>query len=301
MQQKSAISIVFSLLLIVVAAVATAIATLPAQAGEALSRVQESGRLVVGTAGNMPPMTLQLESGKAVGLDMDIAKLMAQTMGVELVTKVMSFDKLLPAVRSGEVDLAISNITMTPDRNLQVAFVGPYLISGKCVVTKEEKLAQSEKVVEFNTPETRLAVLKGSTSELFVQEVLPKATVVTVDDIVSGAMMVEKGEVGGLLTEYPMCVETIARNPKAGFISIFSRLTYDPIGIALPGEDAHFINWTQNFLNRLENTRLFDALRKKWLGEMTLQLKEKPATEAEAPPASEPTEQGQAKEPAAGQ
>lgn len=258
----------------------------PSRAGETLDRVLERGRLVVGTSGNMPPMTLQMEEGKVVGLDMDLAKLMAQGMGVELETKVMPFDQLLPAVKAGEVDLALSNITMTPERNLAVAFVGPYLVSGKCIVTKEEKLAQSEQVVEFDTPETTLAVLKGSTSELFVREVLPKATVVTVDDLFEGAALVKKGEVSGMLTEYPMCVETIARNPKAGFVSVFSRLTYDPIGVALPADDTHLLNWTRNFLNRLENTRLFDALRRKWLGEMVVEIKRKeqsPAAEESAP------------------
>ena len=65
-----------------------------------------------------------------------------------------------------------------------------------------------------------------------------------------------------------ICVATLNANPEAGFVSLFSLLTYEPIGIALPAGDAQFINWTQNFLSRLEGTDTLKGLAKQWLGEI---------------------------------
>jgi len=45
-------------------------------------------------------------------------------------------------------------------------------------------------------------------------------------------------------------------------------LTYEPIGIALPANDALFVNWTSNFLERLDKTLTLEVLAKKWLGEL---------------------------------
>ena len=69
-----------------------------ATAGQALSRIQERGELVLGTSGNMPSMSQKLEDGKVVGFDIDLARLMASGMGVKLKIKTLSFDELLPAL-----------------------------------------------------------------------------------------------------------------------------------------------------------------------------------------------------------
>ena len=233
----------------------------------ALSRIQERGELILGTSGNMPTMTQVDASGKVTGFDIDIARLMANVMDVKLVTKVMPFSELLPALEAGKVDVVISNVTITPKRNLRVAYVGPYLTSGKCIVTRDKALAEAKKSPDLNTPATRLAALKGSTSEDFAKELFPQATIVTVEDYADAAGMLKDGKVGGLLTDYPICVATLKNNPDAGFVSLFSLLTYEPIGIALPANDAQFINWTNNFLQRLEGTDTLKGLSKLWFGE----------------------------------
>ena len=58
----------------------------------------------------------------------------------------------------------------------------------------------------------------------------------------------------------------LQRYPDAGFVSLFSLLSYEPIGIALPGSDPLYINWTENFLKRLEGVGLLDELGTRWFG-----------------------------------
>ena len=70
----------------------------------AMSKIVKSGQLVLGTSGNQPPMTMLDKNGKPEGFDIDLADLMAQALGVKLVTKHMDFNKLLDALESGEVD-----------------------------------------------------------------------------------------------------------------------------------------------------------------------------------------------------
>ena len=235
-----------------------------------LDRILQKGELVLGTTGNMPPMTQTREDGKIVGFDIDLARLMAAGMGVKLNIRVMPFDQLLSTLQRGEVDVVISNMTMNPERNLNVAFVGPYLVSGKCIVTKREDLARAKEAGDLNVPETRLAALKGSTSANFVTKLFPNATFTPVDDYDVGVKMIQEGKIGGLLTEYPICQSILVRYPDAGFISLFSLLTYEPIGIALPGSDPLYINWTENFLSRMEGTGLLKELSKRWLPAGTL-------------------------------
>ena len=113
-----------------------------------------------------------------------------------------------------------------------------------------------------------LVVLKGSTSEDIVRTLMPKVKLETVEDIQVGVKMVADDKIGGMMADYPVCLHTINANTKAGFISVFSMLTYEPIGIALPANDALFMNWTNNFLERLEETETLELLASKWLGEL---------------------------------
>jgi len=232
-----------------------------------LSRIAQRGELILGTSANMAPMTYTREDGKVVGLDIDVARLMAKSMDVKLTIKTLPFAELLPALDRGDVDVVISNMTITTKRNMKAAFVGPYMTSGKCIITKQENLARAEQAEDLNTPETRMVVMAGTTSEDFVKTLLPKATVTTTEDLETGVAMVRNDEVGGMLTDYPICLSTLKDNQDAGFVSLFSKLTYEPIGIALPGNAPLFVNWTENFLARLEGTGILDEIGKHWFGQ----------------------------------
>ena len=73
-----------------------------------------------------------------------------------------------------------------------------------------------------------------------------------------------------MLTDYPICLATLKSHPDAGFVSVFSLLTYEPIGIALPAGDAQFINWTENFLDRMDKTNGLKEFGHRWFGEFKL-------------------------------
>lgn len=233
-----------------------------------LSRIVKNGQLVLGTSSNQPPMTMTDENGKPAGFDIDLAAIMAQALGVKLVTKTIPFNELLGALETGKVDVVISNMTINPSRNMRVAFVGPYMTSGKCLITKKENLAKVDDAAELNIPAMNLVVLKGSTSEDIVRTLMPKAKLVTVENVDKGIKMVADDKVGGMLADYPVCLHTVNSNPEAGFISIFSMLTYEPIGIALPANDPLFVNWSSNFLERMDKTLTLDVLANKWLGKL---------------------------------
>lgn len=236
----------------------------PAKSETALQGIIKKGELVLGTSGNMTPMTRSINDGKdAVGFDIDLAKSMAETMGVKLVIKVMPLDKLVDAVQNGEVDIVISNMTMTPDRNTKVAFVGPYLTSGKCIVTQLPDLAHADKE-HLNESHKKIAVTSGSTSEEFVKTTMPGITEVPVTTQEEAITMIRNNEVAAFLTDFPVCKAIISNNPNDKFVSVFTNLTYEPIGVAIAPQNTHLINWTQNFLVRADHVGFLKALAIKW-------------------------------------
>jgi polar amino acid transport system substrate-binding protein len=236
-------------------------------ASPVLDRIQHRGELIVGTMGNMPPLNMTSKDGEIFGLEPDLAGMLADAMNVKVEFVTKPFYELLPALQNGEVDMVISGMTITPERNLKVAFVGPYFISGKAFLTKIKNIAYAEEAADANNPGTKIVALRGSTSQAFAEKFLDKTTLFTTGTYDEAVDMVLKDKVHAMIADYPICVVSVFRYPDAGLLSVVTQLTYEPIGIALPANDPLLINWTQNTLNNIEGSGQLDDLKLKWFAE----------------------------------
>jgi len=232
-----------------------------------LQSILESGELRVGLSGNQPPLNMTNKSGEIIGLEVDLMKALAQSMGLTVRFVVKPFADLIPAIENGEVDVVISGMTITPERNARVAFVGPYFISGKSVLTKSAEIASADSATLLNNADHRYAVLAGSTSEAFVDQVLPKAVSVPAKDYDAAVQMVLDDEVQAMIADFPICQLSVMRHPEADLSTLMTPFTIEPLGIALPADDPLLINLIDNYLNTLENTGLLIQFKAKWFSD----------------------------------
>ncbi len=229
-----------------------------------LSRIVKSGEFRVGMSGSQPPFCVKSKSGELIGYEVELAKLLANAMGVELKIVEKPFGELLGALEAGEVDAVMSGMTMTPERNVRVAFVGPYMVSGKSILTTSTALAAIDEASDIDQSDIRLAALAGSTSQKFVERLIPKAKLTTTSDYDEGVKAVMEGKVDAMVADFPICALTMLRYPDAGLATLSRPLTIEPIGIALPPGDSLLVNMVTNYLGALEGTGLLELLEKKW-------------------------------------
>jgi polar amino acid transport system substrate-binding protein len=234
-----------------------------------MDRIISRGELRVGVSGDMPPMNLLTKEGTVIGMDVDLAAMIADAMGVRLSLQRIDFNDLLPALESGGIDMIISNMTMTPQRNRRVAFVGPYFTSGKAFLTKRSSIAQAKGLPEVNNAQYTFVALKGSTSEAVIRQGAPQAKLLTAGTQTEAIRMVIDGKADAMIADYPICVVAVYRHPEAGLVSVVTPVTYEPIGIAVPKGDPHLLNWLGNFLHGLEKAGFMDELGKKWFAQPT--------------------------------
>ena len=239
--------------------------TAKASASPVIDRILQRGELAVGMTGNMPPMNMTSKEGELIGYEVDLARAMAKAMGVRAKLAVMPFAELLPALQSGKIDLILSNMTITPGRNLKVAFVGPYFTSGKAFLTKIKTIAMADEAEDIDAKNTKLAALKGSTSQAFVEESIPEATLVTANDYDEAVKMVLEDKVHAMVADYPICVVSVFRYPNQGLLSVVTTLTYEPIGVGVPAGDPLLVNWVENFMGIAAETGLLQELKENWL------------------------------------
>jgi polar amino acid transport system substrate-binding protein len=197
-------------------------------------------------------------------MEVDLARFFASGMEVKLTLRRMPFNDLLPALEKGQVDMILSGMTMTPQRNLKVAFVGPYFASGKSVLTKKKNVESVDELSKMNHPDKVLIALKGSTSQMFVEKLIPKAKLVLADDYDQAVASVRNDKAVAMVADYPICVVSVYRYSDAGFITLAKPISYEPIGVALPANDPLLVNWVQNSLNLLEKSGEIEGLMSRW-------------------------------------
>ncbi len=232
--------------------------------GPVLDRVVETGVLRVAMSVDQPPFNMRNRAKTIIGFDVDLARALANAMRVKLEVVERPFAELLPAVTKGDADIAISGLTITPERTRSVSFVGPYTLSGKSMLTtvRIKKVATSG--ADFNAPEIRIVALADSTSESFVRRQLPRADLHTIPNYNEGIQMLLTGQVDAMVADIPILQLSMLRYPDAELGIIEPQLSVEPLGLAIARGDAQFENLLRNYLHAFEQSGLLPRLRAKW-------------------------------------
>ena len=93
--------------------------------------------LIVGTEPTFPPFEFT-EDGKDVGFDIDLLQAVSDKIGYKMEIKNLGFDALIPALKSGQIDLIAAGMDATEERKKQVDFTDVYFSGGYTVVVRKD-------------------------------------------------------------------------------------------------------------------------------------------------------------------
>lgn len=127
-------------------------------------------KLVVGTEAGFAPYEY-LKGNEVVGVDMDIAKAIADELGMELEIKNMDFDGALLAVQSGKVDFVAAGVSVDPERDKVMDFSHEYVSSTEVVVVNKANpkvSASAEGLSGADLDGKIVAVQQGNIADIWV-------------------------------------------------------------------------------------------------------------------------------------
>ena len=256
--------------LTIVAGLLLAAGTMSAHA-DALQDIEAHKAIKVGMLVDFPPYGLMNEQNKPDGYDADVAKLLAQDFGVNLQLVPVTGPNRIPYLLSGQVDLLVASLGITPERAKSVDFSEPYAaitigVYGKddVKVTKPEDLAGKT-----------IAVARASTQDTAVTKVAPKsATIRRFDSDAAALQALISGQVP-LVGCSNVCYLTIQKLAPGKYNKKFE-LSSQVQGIAVkPGEQKLLARINQ-FIDKIKANGELDKVNEKWLKEpMPAVLKKK--------------------------
>ncbi|MCL2099640.1 MAG: transporter substrate-binding domain-containing protein [Oscillospiraceae bacterium] len=136
-------------------------------AGEKLEAIKDAGKLVVYTDPNFPPFEFHGPDG-IIGADIEIARAIADEIGVELELVEAEFDSILMAVSGGRGDIAITGMTITDERKESVDFSVPYINSVQYLILP----ADSDIAIMEDLAGKRVGVAFGYTGQWLMEDEL---------------------------------------------------------------------------------------------------------------------------------
>lgn len=132
-----------------------------------LDKILEKGEIVLYTDAVWAPFEYIGEGGEPVGVDIDIAKAIAEDLGVNLRIVNASFDGISMALKNGQADMAIAAITITEDRQKSLDFSVPYTKSCQYILVQEG----NETVKSINDlAGLKVGVHLGTTGDILITE-----------------------------------------------------------------------------------------------------------------------------------
>lgn len=152
----------------------------------------DANTLVVGMELSYPPFEMTDEQNVPTGVSVEIAKALAANLGKQLRIENIPFAGLIPALKTGKIDLIISSMTHTEERAQSIAFSDPYLTTGLCaLVSKNLPLVSID---ELDQEGIRIAVKQGTTGHLYANDRIRNAQVLLFEKETAATLEVAQGK-----------------------------------------------------------------------------------------------------------
>jgi polar amino acid transport system substrate-binding protein len=236
------------------AAVATASLAVPAQAQSTtqglssesvIETIKEDGVIRIGLS-LFVPWSMRDKNGDLIGFELDVGRQLAEDMGVEVEFVPTAWDGIIPALVSGNFDVIISGMSVTPQRNLTVNFSDPYAFSGLAILANKS-MTEGMTLEDLNSPDVTFAARRGATPAVVIAERFPEAELLLFDEDGASTQEVLNGNAHATMASQPTPNREAGRNPET--LMVMASELFDPRGEGFafrkgdPDAANFFNNW----------------------------------------------------------
>ncbi len=232
-----------------------------------------TGVLVVGVNAEFKPFEYLDEQGALAGFDIDLMKALAAAGDLEITFEDREFASLIPGIVTGEIDLAISAITITAHRQTQVAFSEPYFATGQAgiasldagqalAVHTDNSTLQS---IDQLTDTSRVGVQSSTTGDFFLTERTP-AQIIRFETADKALQALANAEIDAVLTDAPVIAQFIKDHPELTVQLVSGPVNEEQYAIAVSKERPALVAQINELLAELRANGDYDRIFNQWFG-----------------------------------
>lgn len=227
-------------------------------------RIEEAGKIVVGTEGLYYPITYHDEETKELtGYDVELARALGEKLGLEVEFKEMEFDGLLPALRNGQIDIAANDFSITDERKEIFDFTIPVKHSYGSAIVRESDNSGIESVEDLKGK--KVGGSATSNYSKFAQEQGAEVIVYTGSDTVLPEIV--SGRVDATLNDYLVLLRSLEQFDKPGLkLAEDVRFSFSSSAIVMPKDSPELKEKLDGAIEELLADGTLKEISTKFLG-----------------------------------
>jgi len=220
--------------------------------------------LVVGMDLSYPPFETIDATGNPSGVSVALAQALGESLHRPVKIENIPFTGLIPSLLTGKIDLIISSMTDTKEREKTIAFSDPYLTIGLAVLAgKKLKLAG---INDLDRSGCIIAVRQGTTGQVWAQSHLKSAQILVLDKESSAVLEVIQGKAHGFLYDQMSVWKNHQEHPQET-VALLEPLQRESWAIGLRPGDAVLRDQVNGFIKSYRESGGFDRLGDTYLKE----------------------------------
>jgi len=227
-----------------------------------IEKVIRSGKLRVGMS-TFVPWAMQSKTGEWIGFEIDVAKKLAEDMGVKVEFVPTKWEGLIPGLLTGKFDMIIAGMMGTPQRALKINFTIPYDYSVMNMVANKNVAGDMNTVADFNKPEVTVVCRNGTTAVPAVKKWLPKANLRLFSE--NGPMVQEllNGKAHVMVASSPEPAQLAVKHPET-LRFIDEALGLEPISMGVRKGDPDTLAYLNNWIVVARNSGFIEEKVDYW-------------------------------------
>jgi polar amino acid transport system substrate-binding protein len=148
--------------------------------------------LTVGMELAYPPFEMEDPQGRPAGVSVDMAGALGDYLHEPVTIENIPFSGLIPSLKTGKIDLVISSMTRTPEREQSIDFSNPYLNTGLCLLVGKDSPIQG--IGDVDRPGVTVVVKQGTTGQAYALDHIHIARVLVLDKETACVLEVVQGK-----------------------------------------------------------------------------------------------------------
>jgi ABC-type amino acid transport substrate-binding protein len=253
----------------------SATTTTPAQtfaAGTTMKKLQDAGEITVGVKFDVPPFGFKDTSGDVQGFDIDLAKAIADQLGVTPKYIEALSDNRIAFLKDGTADLILSTMTITAERDQEIDFSEPYFIAkGRILVKKDNTDVKGV----GDLAGKNVCTVLGSTYEETLKKQAPKAKLRLVDAYSECLELIQNGSVDAVSTDDVILTGMIRQDDTLKLVDA-KELTTEPYGAGIKQGDDAFKEFVDSVISTYKEDGSWATAYQKWVGQYTGEKQDPP-------------------------
>lgn len=220
--------------------------------------------LRVGLTANYPPLVDKVD-GNLVGIEIDLARQVGQDLGKQIEFVEIPWEQLIPALTSGEIDIIMSGMSITPGRKQKIAFTDPYMQIGQMAITRVDEIQRLRNVTALLNAPITVGFEPATTGEMFVKANMRNAKPQSVPSIDSAVAALRNRQIDAFIHDAPTAWRIGSDPAYQDLIGLYWPLTEEYLAWGVRMPDERLRKTLSNQIALMKKDGRLASITRKWI------------------------------------